>query len=60
LVDSKLLPIVKGLNVLTIDIANFDNGVYMVDFILVGEKESIVIEKVDKDKVPNISYVVKK
>jgi len=60
LVDSKLLPIVRGLNVLTIDIGNFDNGVYEVDFILVGEQESIVIQKVDTDKVPNISYVVKK
>ncbi len=60
LIDSKFLPIVEGLNVLTIDVANYDNGIYELDFILVGEKESIVIQKVDTDKVPNISYVVKK
>lgn len=59
-VESMFLPIVGGLNVLTIDIADYDNGLYELDFILVGEKESIVIQKVDTDKVPNINYVVKK
>lgn len=60
IVDSKYLPIVKGLNVLTIDIENYSNGVYKIEFNLVGEKESITVEKVNSDKVPNVSYVVKK
>ena len=57
--DKKECPIVKGLNVVTIDLVNLDNTTYGIDFILVGEKESLVVQKIDTDKVPNISYVVK-
>jgi len=59
LVDKKEWPIVKGLNVVTIDMVNLDNETYGIDFILVGEKESLVVQKIDTDKVPNINYVVK-
>ena len=59
LIESKKWPIVKGLNVVTLNLENYPNAIYDLDFILVGEKESIVINKVETDKVPNIDYVVK-
>ena len=58
--ESKEWPIQKGLNEVALDIMIQKNATYEIDFMMVGEKESIVVQKVDKDKVPNISYVVKK
>ena len=59
IIDTKQWPIVKGLNVVTLDFMKYPIATYEVDFVLVGEKETIVVNKVDSDKVPNIDYVVK-
>lgn len=59
LIETKQWPVVKGLNLVTLDLEKYPNATYELDFILIGEKESIVINKVETGKVPNIDFVVK-